>query len=221
MRIRITFAKTDLIRYIGHLDLYHIWIRTFRRAHLPVWHSQGFHPQPKIQLASALSLGYTGSNELMECWLEAELPLDEIKTRLISVRHPGIQINSIEGVDENIPPLQVRICGSHYRVSLPTERESDLSVQLQNLLTHKTLNVVRKGKQINIRPLIFAIDLDEQKGEMTLHLSGGESATGRVDEVLSLLGLDPLDCLVERTGIDLREPERSTPPPESVYSSAK
>ncbi len=72
-RVRITFAKTEWLRYIGHLDMHHIFIRTFRRAGLEVVHSQGFHPQPKIHLASALSLGYTGSNEMIECWLVDDL----------------------------------------------------------------------------------------------------------------------------------------------------
>jgi hypothetical protein len=34
MRIRITFAKTDALRYIGHLDLHKMWERVTRRAGL-------------------------------------------------------------------------------------------------------------------------------------------------------------------------------------------
>ena len=52
MRIRITFAKQGALRYTGHLDLHHIWERTARRLELPLAYSQGFHPQPKISLAS-------------------------------------------------------------------------------------------------------------------------------------------------------------------------
>ncbi len=58
-RLRLTFAKTAAMRYTGHLDLHTTWERTLRRARLPLAYSQGFHPQPKIQLASALPLGFT------------------------------------------------------------------------------------------------------------------------------------------------------------------
>ena len=48
MRIRITFAKTGALRYIGHLDLHRMWERVARRAGLSLAYTQGFHPQPKI-----------------------------------------------------------------------------------------------------------------------------------------------------------------------------
>ena len=51
MRVRITFAKQGALRYIGNLDLHKIWERSIRRAKLPLAYSQGYHPQPKINLA--------------------------------------------------------------------------------------------------------------------------------------------------------------------------
>ena len=63
------------MRFTGHLDLHRAWERTFRRAHLPLAYTQGFHPQPRIQLAGALPLGFTVSSyvaaqpahEVIEC----------------------------------------------------------------------------------------------------------------------------------------------------------
>ncbi len=120
-RIRITFSKTDLLRFIGHLDLHHLWIRTFRRAGLQLVYSQGFHPQPKLHLASALSLGYTGSNEMMECWFEDDLPLEEIQDRLTRRSHPGIMIHALEVIDPAAPPLQIRLNGAKYQIQIPTQ----------------------------------------------------------------------------------------------------
>ncbi|MDP3186130.1 MAG: TIGR03936 family radical SAM-associated protein, partial [Anaerolineales bacterium] len=64
--MRITFSKTGALRYTGHLDLQRIWERTARRAGLPLVYSQGFHPQPKIQIAAALPLGFSGRAELVD-----------------------------------------------------------------------------------------------------------------------------------------------------------
>ena len=37
---------------------------------------------------------------------------------------------------------------------------------------------------------------------MTMRLSARESATGRADEILTHLGIDPFRCLIERTQLN-------------------
>ena len=68
-RIRIQFTKEGALRYISHLDLHSLMERSTRRAGLPLAYSQGFHPQPKIQLAAALALGFASTAELVDIWL--------------------------------------------------------------------------------------------------------------------------------------------------------
>jgi len=207
MRIRITFQKTDTLRFIGHLDLHHLWIRTFRRAGVKVAYSQGFHPQPKIHLVSALSLGYTGRNELMECWLEDDLSLDEIQSKLEKHGHPGLLISHLEDVEAGLPALQTRLRSAHYLVQIPGHSVSEVQDGLENLFHSLEIWVERKKKQVNIRPFLLSFSLEsfpDQGGcQLELHLSAGEGTTGRVDEILSLLHIDPLDCLVERSSVEL------------------
>ncbi|HLE27799.1 MAG TPA: TIGR03936 family radical SAM-associated protein, partial [Anaerolineales bacterium] len=70
-RLRLTFAKTAAMKFSGHLDLHKTWERTLRRARLPLAYSQGFNPQPRLQLASALPLGFTSECEVLDAWMEA------------------------------------------------------------------------------------------------------------------------------------------------------
>lgn len=206
-RIRITYHKTDSLRFIGHLDLHHLWIRTFRRAGIKVAYSQGFHPQPRIHMVSALSLGYTGRNELMECWLDDDPTLEEIQYKLTCSGHPGIRIRTVEDVDESTPALQTRLKGAHYEVQIPTRWSDGIVEKLKTLFSLDDITVERKKKSVNIRPFLKSYALDEESGDekirLRLHLSAGEGTTGRVDEVLELLAIDPLDCLVERTSVEL------------------
>ncbi len=74
MRLRITFSKTGSLRYTGHLDLQTVWERTARRAGLPLAYTQGFHPGPRIQIASALPLGFAGHAEIVDIWLNDPPP---------------------------------------------------------------------------------------------------------------------------------------------------
>ena len=206
-RMRITFAKTDLIRYIGHLDVYHIWIRMFRRAKIHLVHSQGYHPQPKIQLASALSLGYTGSHELLECWLEEDLSTDQVFAKLDPVRHPGIRIQNIAEIPLPLAAMQTRLNTQTYHVQIFDAQPEEMQQKLTDLAARPELWVERKKKQVNIRPYWVASRwLTDKPGDglhLELKFTAGDHANGRPDEILRLLDLDPLDCLVERTEIAL------------------
>ena len=44
MRVRVRFAKTEAMRFTGHLDLFRTWERTIRRASLPLSYTQGLSP---------------------------------------------------------------------------------------------------------------------------------------------------------------------------------
>ncbi len=206
-RFRITFSKTELIRYIGHLDVYHIWIRMFRRAKIQLVHSQGFHPQPKIQLASALSLGYTGTNEFLECWLKQDLTKDDLLQRILSIRHPGIDISSIEEIPLNLPAMQTRLDTQTYIIQLFGEDKAEMDVKLSQLFSLSGIQMERKKKVVNIRPFWLGYKwINPQRDSihlLELVFSAREHANGKPDEILRLLGLDPLNCLIERTQLTL------------------
>ena len=116
-RIRITFSKQGALRYTGHLDLHKLWERATRRAEINLAYSQGFHPQPKIQLASALPLGFSSRCEMADLWVETEIGND-FQTRLQAAMPMGLVIQKIEMVDERTPPLQTQVIASEYEVAL-------------------------------------------------------------------------------------------------------
>src|SRR5512143_2989579 len=118
MRIRVTFAKTSNMRYTGHLDLHRAWERLIRRAHLPLAYTQGFSPHPRINLASALPLGFTGEAEVVDIWMEQDLPLDKITTTLCQAAPPGMRIERVETIDERSPTLQTMLEASEFVITL-------------------------------------------------------------------------------------------------------
>ena len=69
MRLRVTFAKTEPMRFTSHLDLYRAWERMLRRAGFPLVFSQGYNPRPRLQLATPLPLGITSRFEIIDFWL--------------------------------------------------------------------------------------------------------------------------------------------------------
>ena len=99
MRIRITFAKQGALRYTGHLDLHKLWERAARRAELPLAYSQGFHPQPKMNIAAALPLGFSSRCEMLDMKLEHDIQLDGLREKLQGTLPTGIQVIHVESVD--------------------------------------------------------------------------------------------------------------------------
>jgi radical SAM-linked protein len=210
MRIRITFTKTGALRYIGHLDLHKLWERTTRRADLALLYSQGFHPQPKIQLASALPLGFSSRCELVDLWVDGEVDLPALPARLAKAVPPGLGILNIESVEEKSPPLQTQVVSAEYEVTLFAETDMDsLNRRISDCLLSGTLHRERRGKSYDLRPLIESIDLLESDPEdhlrLLIQLAAREGATGRPEEVLDVLEIPYEDARVERSRLLFKE----------------
>lgn len=215
MRIRLTFSKQGALRYTGHLDLHNLWERAARRAALPLAYSQGFHPQPKIQLASALPLGFSSRAEVMDIWLKEECETSKLRADLQSALPGGIQILSIEQVDDRAPALQTQLISAEYEVTIPAEHASGLDGKVAALMDAASLPRERRGKQYDLRPLIEELTLtpsplpERERGaeggvRVNLRLASREGATGRPEEVLSALGIPAEDTRIERTRLIFR-----------------
>jgi radical SAM-linked protein len=208
MRIRITFVKQGPLRYTGHLDLHKLWERAARRAELPLAYSQGFHPQPKMNMAAALPLGFSSRCEVMDMKLEHAISLDDLPTRLNRMLPSGLQVVDVEPVEERAPALQTQVVSAEYEVTLTESIDrSDLERKIDSVIESKALPRERRGKMYDLRPLIeelalIPIPLPQGEGQETkifMRLVAREGATGRPEEVLDVLGIPFEETRIERT----------------------
>jgi len=198
MRIRITFAKLGALRYTGHLDLHKLWERAARRAELPLAYSQGFHPQPKMNIAAALPLGFSSRCEVLDMRLEHEIQLDGLREKLQGTLPTGIQVTNVESIDERAPTLQTQVVSAEYEVSLAEAGfGSEVKRKIESVLESDSIVRTRRGKEYDLRPLIEALDLLD--GKILMKLAAREGATGRPEEVLDMLGIAFEDTRIERT----------------------
>ena len=202
MRIRITFEKTEAMRYTSHLDLQRTWERTLRRAQLPLAYSQGFSPHPKINLGAALPLGFTSQAEIIEVWLEEQFTLQEIEATLTPALPPGLVVTHMEETELRSPKVQNLIQSTQYKVSL-SESQPKLGQQVSELMQKTSLMRERRKKQYDLRPLIKALQVNDEGNQIEMHLSALPGATGRPDEVLRALEINPHEVNVHRTAIIL------------------
>jgi len=203
-RYRLLFGKGGPLRWLGHLDLQRAWLRTMRRAALPLLHTRGHHPRPRLAFAAALPLGWTSDGELLEIWLQQHLPADLLRGRLRAAAPPGIVIHQADEVAVEQRSLAAKVRASLFAVTLDAPHPW-LAGRIAGLLGDGPLPRERRGKGYDLRPRLQRLELAEESRALRMQLLCREGAVGRPDEVLDQLGLDPADCEIHRERLLLAE----------------
>jgi radical SAM-linked protein len=203
IRIRLTYEKGATLKYTGHLDLHKVWERTFRRAQLPLAYSQGFHPQPRIQQACPLPLGFISQCEVIDFWLKEDLHVEEVELALVPALQPGIEIAKIESVPLSDPPLQTIVIASDYFAHFIDNVDGQIIAdKIKHILSEPKILRERRGKSYDLRQLIQQCYFSSNpKAGVFMKLTTLPGATGRPEEVLDALGIDLYSVQVIRTGL--------------------
>lgn len=205
-RIRLTYSRGEELRYVSHLDMHLMWERTFRRARLPLAYSQGFNPHPRMHLASALPLGFLSREEMIDVWLVGEQDPSQVQEQAQAATPPGLKIYQAEIIPLSEPALQTQVSFAEYLATpLDPLPVNELELAAQAVLAADSLPRERRGKVYDLRPLIETLEVrsSADKTQIQMRLSARESATGRPEEVIRAMGLDPTGFRVERTGLIL------------------
>lgn len=94
----LTFTKSHTARYLGHLEFVRVFTRALRRADLPMAHTGGFHPTPKISFTSPLPVGTESLQETAQVALNACIEPAAIKEGLNQNLPSGVRILYAEDV---------------------------------------------------------------------------------------------------------------------------
>lgn len=170
---RLLFEKKENAIWISHLDLMRMFQRAFKRAGLPLTHTQGFNPRPSVSIALPLSVGIESGCELLDFDLDGD-PVDnsEIKHRLNDVLIAGVRVLDVYNNGQKIKYLSLLDC----TLSLKYDRgiPKGTTDAIRNLFSQDEVTVIKKSKsgntEQNIIPLIRRISI-RATDESTLELS--------------------------------------------------
>ena len=210
-RLRLIFSKDGPARFISHLDLARTLERALNRAKIPVAYTQGFNRRPRMQMATALPLGYTSEHELADILLAEAMEPELAKQQLMAKMAPGIVVLRVIEVPVSAPSLQsITQSSSYVATPLDPVNFANLQAKVAELLAAQSIERVRqrRGKQkvYDLRPLILDLSVEQNKTgqvQIYMNLCLEPAKTGRPDDVLDALGLDPLDVRIHRTGMVL------------------
>lgn len=159
---RILFTKTGDAVWMSHLDLMRLFQRAFKRAGLPLTHTQGYNPRPSVSIALPLSVGVESVCELLDFDLEGEaVPCNEITARLNNALVPGVEVLQTYENSAKVKDLSLLLCRitMEYDAGVPQEAGE----HIRALFHRESLNVEKKGKngisEQDIIPMIRRISL--------------------------------------------------------------
>jgi radical SAM-linked protein len=204
-RIRIAYDKGAELQYTGNLDMHKVWERTFRRANLSLAYSQGFHPQPKLQQAAPLPLGFISHAEILDVWMDTDEPIDDIARKIVATVQPGISVREVKVVPLLSEPLPNLVTAAEYLITCDEVMDPViLNEKIAALLARDKIERERRSKPYDLRPLIQSLTLENSAPTLLrMCLSSLPGATGRPEEVLEELFIDPYTVDIVRTRLVL------------------
>lgn len=142
---RALFEKTGDAVYMSHLDLMRVFQRAFKRAGLPLTHTQGYNPRPSVSIALPLSVGVQSHCELLDFDLEGcDASCEEICQKLNAALVEGVRVLKVYNDGRKIRDLALLSCTVtlEYDGGVPF----DTVEQIVQLFESSSLIVEKRGK---------------------------------------------------------------------------
>ena len=169
---RLLFEKTGNAIWISHLDLMRLFQRAFKRAGLPLTHTQGFNPRPSVSIAMPLSVGVESICELLDFDLDGDaVACNEIHNQLNQTLVEGVRVLQVYENGKKIRDLSFLHCQVtlEYDSGIPVNAKTALN----ELFSSESLIVPKKSKNgvqdQDIIPMLKSLELIEA-GERELVL---------------------------------------------------
>ena len=162
-RLVVRYAKRGRMRFASHRDIARAVERGVRRAGLPVAHSAGFSPHPKISYSGGAPTGAASEAEYLEISLTAGLDPEFVRARLDAALPDGIDVIEVTDLAASQAP---RLEASEWEVVLPGVAEDDAARAVEAFLAAASAEVDRltsKGvRRLDTRAGVVSLELDRR-----------------------------------------------------------
>ncbi len=190
---RVTYRKTGLLAFLGHLDVARAFDRAVRRAKLPVAYSQGFSPHALISFASPLPVGVAGEAELCAIELASEWAPQAVLKALARQLPPDLMVVAAQVLPRDKRSPFADLVAADYRVRYRGVTDAHLQAAVEGLLARTQWPVHRVTKsrelELDLRPRVGDLRV-EPGGLLRMRLGLAEDNLAKPEEVLELLSAE-------------------------------
>lgn len=165
MKVRIKFAKSGAMRFIGHLDIMRYFQKAIRRADIDVAYSEGFSPHQIMSFASPLGVGLTSNGEYLDIEVKTHAGAEDMKQRLNKVMVEGMEILSVTMLKEDAKNAMASVAAAEYTVRFRQGYEPgfDWPDRLMEFYHSPSIIVAKKTKKsemtLDLKPFIYRLSL--------------------------------------------------------------
>jgi radical SAM-linked protein len=149
------------MRFASHRDVARAFERGVRRAGVPIAHSAGFTPHPKISYAGGAPTGVASEAEYLSLALTRRSDPAMVRERLNVALPDGIEVIDVTEDAGGLPAS--RLVASEWQVILPGLRPEAVAPAVQEFLALEHAEVERltsKGmRRMDARPAVVSIDV--------------------------------------------------------------
>ncbi|MHC5734490.1 TIGR03960 family B12-binding radical SAM protein [Nostoc sp.] len=178
-RLRLWFGKQGNMALMSHLDLIRLFDRVVRRAGLPIAFTGGFHPMPRISLATALALGATSSGEIADFELTLPVEVDTFREKLAREMPTDIPIYKVEQIDLKASAATQLLESAEYLITVAALEETTPiqwqdwidTIKAKEELWYEQTTKSGKSQLINLRDRLFELELVENYNCVTKSMS--------------------------------------------------
>lgn len=168
-KLRIQYAKRGRLRFTSHRDFARAFERAVRRSGIPIGHSSGFTPHPKISYANASPTGAASEAEYLEIGMTRPCDADEVRESLDAALPAGLDI--VEVVVAAAGTFADRLEASQWEIALPgvslqhAEAAAETFLSADEILVERMMK--RGPRMIDVRAAVDALSarLDASNAE--------------------------------------------------------
>ncbi len=203
----IDFAVDGDLRFLSHQEMLRLFGRACTRARVPLRHTRGFNPRPRISLPLPRPVGIASDAERAVVDLSEPIDSDALLDQLGGQMPEGISLLNVQVVEGRMARVPQRAC---YSIQIADADRSRVCERAAVLLRFAPIWYERviygqtKPKRIDLRPYIDFIDLVDGELRFGLHVTGGGAA--KPAEICEILGVggSHVNHLIRRRTIEWR-----------------
>ena len=171
MADRLLFSKTGRAKYISHLDLMRTFHRVFLRADLTIRHSNGFHPHPIMSIVMPLPVGQSSDCELLDVEVNEATDGKDVPERINGSFPAGLHI--LDCYEPESPVRDLALLKAKVELEYDNGVPEGAAAAIEALFARESIIIQKKTKRkeladIDIRPLICDLSLQEEEGKLTM-----------------------------------------------------
>lgn len=191
--VRIWFKKDKECRYISHLDLNRVMLRTVFRTKLPIWYTEGFNPHPFITFPLPLSLGFRGECECMDVrFLDEDFDLTKVADMMNPYLPDGIRV--YDATVCKMKPGDIAYAKFSARIYSDILSSAELKAELCELMLLDEYLIPKKTKSgikdINVAEYLKLIEIDPDREELTIFATLPAGSSNNINIQLLIKALE-------------------------------